>query len=314
MKTRTILAVLALAGMSAVCTAAPLRVLVTDFADQTGLRPDERLGGSVRPGAIADKGAFLLNKALTGKEGFILIDRRDYVAQVEKFRPTDSGAETPTRPTFIHAAQSLNADVVLRGSLLSFSTGKQVVDQGGFRTEFSTLSTRVAIEALDPVDGSVIAVGEGRAEQKFRQTESSMTVVSEDDALELVEKALAEALSPLEGALAAREAAAAERPKVKLTIKTSADPALVEIDGVLVGTTPVDGLEVYQGDHVLTIGKPGYRDVTKRIQFQKNASIEVPLIRSELSAEEMKEVLEKARLNIISTDGIEPALIIKEIE
>lgn len=314
MKTTILAAVSLLLAISAATAAEPIRVAVMDFENQTGQQSDAKLGGTINPAALAAKGVNALTRDLVGAEGFVLIDRRDFINQVEKLQPTDSGKATPTKPTFIQAAQTLNADAVLRGYLESFSTGKQVVNQGGYKTEFATLSLRLTVQALDPVDGTVIAVAEGVARNNVRQTDASYTEVSEDDALELMDQAIAKAVPQLQKALEARKAREAARPRVKLNVKTSADPAMVEIDGILVGTTPVEGLAVYQGDHVITIGKPGYRDITKRIMLEKDTAIEVPMIRTELSAEEMKEILEKARLNIISTDGIEPALIIKEIQ
>ncbi|MBI2437969.1 MAG: PEGA domain-containing protein, partial [Lentisphaerae bacterium] len=106
------------------------------------------------------------------------------------------------------------------------------------------------------------------------------------------------------------------RPKVKLSVKTgAADPALVEIDGTLIGTTPLANFEVYAGDHVITIGKAGYQDVSKQILLKADTAIEVPLFRAKLSAEEMKAVLDKARLNVIAgAGGVEPAWIINTIE
>ena len=294
--------------------AQPIRVAVMDFDDQTGQRPDQLLGGTISSKALAAKGVNSLTRELVGSDGFVLIDRRDFLEQVKEAQPTDDGKPTPTKATFIHAAQALNADAILRGNLESFSSGKKVVNQGGYKTELATVSLRLSVEAIDPVDGTVIAMADGTARGNYRQTDATYTELSEDDALDLMDQAVAQAVPQLKKALEQRQQRAAARPKVKLDIKTSADPAMIEIDGILVGTTPVQGLEVYEGDHVLTIGKAGYRDITKRIKFEKDASIEVPMMRTELSAEEMKEILEKARLNVISTDGIEPALIIKEIE
>ncbi len=302
--------------------AAPLRVAVLDFEDQTGLKSDAQLGGSIAPGALAEKGVYLLGKKLVGNDKFVLIDRRDFINQMEQMRLQDGsqisaalpireeGKATPTRPTFIHAAQALRADAVLRGSLLSFSTGKQVVDQGGYKTEFSKVSLRVAIEALDSVDGSVIAMADGSASSSIRQTSETYTELSEDDVLGLFDKAVSEAVPKLETALTERTARLEAQPKIKLSVKTDADPAMIEIDGILVGTSPVADLEVYKGDHVLAVGKPGYQDVTKRILFEKNTSIEVPMIRKDLTADELKQVLDKMRLHMFS--GAEPALIINE--
>ena len=296
--------------ISAACWAAPLRVITMDFDDQTGMTSDARLGGTMQAGTLAQKGAFLLTKELLGTDGIVLIDRRDFLAQIAKLRPQDGGAPTPTKPSFLQAAQTLNADMVLRGSLLSFSTGKQVVNQGGYQAEFTKVSLRVAIEALDAIDGTVVAMAEEGSSDKFRQTASVQTVMSEDDILELFRTAIRQAVPGLVADLKERAEAREAQPKIKLSIITDADPAMLEIDGMLVGSTPVENLEIYQGDHVLTVGKPGYQDVTKRILFKKDVQMEVPMIRTQLTASEMKEVMEKMRMSVIVG---EPSMIIHEI-
>lgn len=297
-----VMTVLVSGGLALSGRAAPLRVALMDFEDQTGQASEQALGGTLKPGSLAAKGVVLMSAQLLHQTNLTLIDRRDFIEQMEKLRPSDSGKHTPTRPTFIHAAQALRADAVLRGSLLSFSSGKQVVNQGGYKTDFATLSVRVALEALDPVDGAVIGIANGAARSQYRQTDATYTVLSEDDAVALFDRALGEATAQLNRTLAERQARAAARPKVRLSVKTSADPALVEIDGILVGSSPVDRLEIYQGDHVLTIGKPGYRDITKRILFERDSAVEVPMMRVELTAEEKRDILEKIRLNVITTD------------
>ena len=105
--------------------------------------------------------------------------------------------------------------------------------------------------------------------------------------VDLLDEAISQAIPALNKALTARRTEREQRPRIKLTVTSDANPALVEIDGVLVGTTPLEGFELYKGDHVLTVGKPGYRDVTKRILFDKDTRLEVPLFRAELTADEL---------------------------
>ena len=308
---RYLLKMLAGVALTGVTLAAePMRVAVMDFDDQTGQRADARLGGSVAPASLAAKGAFLVGQKLLGNKEFTLIDRRDFISQMEKEQPTNQGKPTAARPSFIHAAQALRADAVLRGSLMSLSTGKETINLGGNRTEFTALNVRIGLEALNPVDGAVIAMTSGTAQTRVRQTAAQSTELSEDDVLGLMEKAIDDALPKLQTALTQAQLAQQARPKIKLSVKSSADPALVEVDGILIGTTPLVNAEIFKGDHVLTIGKAGYRDVSKRILFEKDTAIEVPMIRTELSAGEIKQIYEKARLNIFQG---EPGLIINTI-
>lgn len=274
--------------------AEPLRAIVLDFEEQTGVRADAALGGAVDTKALSQKGVFVMAQQLASQTNFSLIDRRDFLSQLQRAAPDEK-----SRPSFLRAAQALNADVVIRGILQGVSVGKTAVKQGGYAAEFSTLTVRVGLEALDTVDGAVIAASGGRAQEKVRQTENLQTILGDEEMYALLEKAVAEALPKLERAVCQRAEQQKARPLVKINISASANPALVEVDGLLVGTTPIEGLEVTKGDHVLTIGKAGYRDISKRIVFDRDMKIEVPMIRTELSADEIKDVLDKARVNMI---------------
>ncbi len=301
---------LLIAGIAFETMSAPLRVAVLEFQDQTGLRSDPRLGGRMTEGALAERGVFMLGKHLVNSEGFVLIDRRDFLDQVERLQPFDSGRPTPTKPSFLQVAQALRADAVLRGNLISFSPGKRTVNQGGYTTEFATLSVRVGLEALDALDGAVIAVADGTAQTQIRQTATLQTELGEDEILNLLDEAVSKAIPQLEQALLARAEQQRSRPTVRISVQTTSDPALVEINGILVGTTPLENFEIYKGDHVLTIGKAGYRDITKRILFEQDARIEVPMLRTELTADELKEVLESMRMHVFLG---EPGLVIHQI-
>lgn len=311
MKALGLILTLCLTAMSSLQAEAPLRAAVLEFQDQTGQRSDALLGGAIAPGAMAEKGVFLLGKQLANRKDFVLVDRRDLLAQMDRLQPRDQGERTPVKPSFLQAAQALRADVVLRGSLLSLSPGKQMINQGGQQVEFSTLSVRVGLEALDAKDGSVIAAQDGVARQQFRQTAQLQTSLGEDDVIQLVERALGDAVPALEKALLARAEQARSRPTIKLSVKTDADPALVELDGILIGSTPIEGLEVYKGDHVLTVGKPGHQQVTKRILFEQDTAVEIPMLREQLTADELKQIYEKIQLKVIQTD---PGVIIHTLE
>lgn len=308
---RILMLVLGLAGAMMAEAQTPTRVAVLEFQDQTGMKADALQGGGIAPGAMAEKGVFVLGKTLANRPGFTLIDRRDLMEQMEKLAPKDQGEATPTKPSFLQAAQLLRADVVLRGSILSLSSGKQMVNQGGYQADLSTLSVRIGLEALDATDGSVIAASDGVARHTVRQTANLQTQLGEDDVLMLMEKSVGEAVPALEKALTARAEAQKQRPTVKLAIKTDADPALVEIDGVLVGSTPIEQIDVYKGDHVLTVSKPGYQQITKRIQFDDSARIDVPMLREQMTAEEWAKIYEKASLKIIKAD---PGVIVNTWE
>jgi hypothetical protein len=300
---------------SAVLTAhaEPLKVAVLDFENSASFSGSNDLFGAVDSKNLADKGIYALGAALANAEGFVLIDRRDFLGESDPAVKAAGGKEGESRRSFLKAAQAVDADAVLRGVLLSFSPGKEVVTQGGFKTEFVTLSMRVALQALDTRDGTIIASAEGGASDKIRQTDSVRRTLGEDELFAMLKSSIDNAVPGLGELLAKRFEAARARPKVKLSVKTSADPAMVEIDGMLIGTTPLDGFETYKGDHIITVGKAGYRDVNKRVMLESDIAIEIPMLRTELSADELKEVLETMRMNVIL--GVpEPPLIINAIQ
>jgi len=298
--------------MSTVCFADSFKVLLLDCKDETGLKPDQALGGGIASGALARKGIYSFGKQLLSGGSFVLVDRRDFTAEMEKMAIQDKIDGKPATPSFLHAAQVLGADTVLRSSLLSFSSGKQKVEQGGYKTEMTTLSIRVVLEALDAVDGAVIGMAEGIADSQFRQTQAVETTLSENDVLQLLDQAFGKAIPELTKALETRKARKDGRKVLKLSVASNADPALVEIDGILVGSTPLKNHEIYEGDHVITVGKPGYQDINKRIAFKKDTEITVPMLRTQLTMEELKEVMEKMRFHSIAV--VEPPIMIRTME
>ncbi|MBN1674003.1 MAG: PEGA domain-containing protein [Kiritimatiellae bacterium] len=291
-----------------------LRVAVLDFEDTTSAKSDALLGGKVESGVFAEKAVLLLAQELLNEDGVDIIDRRDFIAQINRVNPKVPGVEE-ARTSFIHAAQLLRADAVLRGNLLSLSVGKERVnpDANAQAVEFSKVSLRVLVQALDVVDGTVLASAQGVTSRQFRQSTVQQTTLGEDELFVLLEEALKEATPKLKAALAERVKARGERPRVLVTVRSTDDPALVEIDGVLVGTTPMEGVAVYTGDHVLSVGRPGYAPIRKRLVLEKNVEISVPMLRLDLSAEEKKELMGKAEMRVYVTDG-KPDMVIQTID
>lgn len=290
------------------------RVALLDFTDETGQKSDALLGGKLDTKAFAEKGTYVLARELVNGAGYQVIDRRDLVRQMEKQQFMDDGRKTAVKPSFIQAAQQLNADAVLRGSLISLSTGSENIKQGGYNVSFDTVSVRVMIEAIDAIDGSVIAVAEGVNKNRFRQTDNVQTEMGEDDMFEMLQAAMKQAMPDLKSSLDEKLVANDELPKIYLTVDSTDNPAMIEIDGVLVGTTPADRLEVYRGDHVLSITRPGYEAMTKRINLATDATIKVPMLRTDLTAEEKKEIMSQADMKYYFNDGPRPDMLIQTIE
>jgi hypothetical protein len=293
--------------------AKPVRVVILDFEDNSGMVSDKQLGGTINTKSLAKKGADLMMEQLVGTANFDIVDQRDFMKQMGKRQMEDEGKRTSLKPAYLDAARALNADVLLRGSMMSFSTGKQKVNQGGYQATMAKVSLSVAVQAQDVAGGSVIAMATGHASQTFRQTDAVQTELSEDDVLSLMEKALEDAMPKVTKRINARLKELAARAKLKLNFKTTDDPAMLEIDGVLVGSTPIENLEVYQGEHLLHVSRPGYESITKRVNLTKDATISVPMLRTDLTADERKEILKSADLRAYLMDG-KPDMIIQEID
>lgn len=311
---KMLLLAIELSLVSVVCYGVPNRVVLMDFEDESGGSMDKNLGGMVDSQQLANKGVYALGKELLGKGDYILLDRRDFMKQMDKMKMTDDGKPTEITPSYIQAAQALRADAVLRGVLESFSTGKETINQGGYKTEFSTLSVRVMVEAVDAVDGTVIAMAEGVAKEKFRQTTAKQTELGADDVLQLMQKAIANAIPELTTSLGVRMESNATREKVLLSVNATENPAMIEVDGILVGSTPVEGLEVYKGDHVFSVTRPGYQTITKRIVMDHDASIEVPMLRTDITAAERVKIMEGADMRVYVNEGGKPDFVIQNLD
>lgn len=307
--------VFVLAAMMAVTVhAAPTRVVLMDFEDQSGGSMDQSLGGMVNSEQLASKGIYALSRELLEKGDFVLIDRRDFMKQMQEMETSDAGKPSGIKTSYIQAAQALRADVILRGVLQSFSTGKEKINQGGYQADFATVTVRVVVEAVDAVDGSILAMAEGFANERFRQTAAKQTELGEDEVLQLMQRAINNAIPELSTALNARMETNANRGRVMLAVNATENPAMVEVDGVLVGTTPFENLEVYKGDHVFSVTRPGYQTITKRIVLEGNTKIEVPMLRTDLTADEKKEVMEQADMRMYFNEGGRPDFVIQTID
>ncbi len=293
-------------GLTGIAAAQPWKVAVLDFEDQTGQTPDAALGGGIAPAQLARKGVAVLAQALANEPRIVVVDRRDFLNQL-----TRAGTNEGPQVSAIRAAQLVGADLILRGAIQSFSSSKTALRQGGHSVDLATVTLRVAVEALDATDGAIVAVGTGSASRSVRQTDQVQTVLGEAEVLTMLEEAVRAAVPQVTQSLTRRAEELRQRPTVRVNIRTTADPALVEIDGVLVGTTPLEGHRVVAGDHTLTIGKAGYRDIRKRIRFDQDVQIVVPMLRAELSAEEIKDVLDKARVHAVIG---EPAITILPLQ
>lgn len=293
--------------LSTTAYARPVRVIMLDFADETGGAADPSLTGNLNVKIFAEKGPYFLQQSLLSSPEFTLIDRRDFVRQIESLQLRDGSDPVPDTffatqerrtslsPTFFNAARSLQGDALIRGSLLALSTSKEKINQAGYTAEFITLNLRVMLQALDTVNGGVMAVEEGKASRKFRQTASVQTEIGEDVLLDLYQEAIAAAIPGIEKQLKGKLNAA---DKIKIWIATSADPAMIELDGILLGSSPVEGVTVLPGDHTLTVTRPGYETITKKLMLENSMKITVPMISNQLSAEERKEALSNMNLRL----------------
>ncbi len=299
---------LALLMIPSLIMAAPLRVAVLDGLDETAGRPDASKYVETPADSFTKKAYYLLAAQLTTDPDMSVIDRRDLLGQVQKSEKDGPAGSA----SVLRAVQMLNADIMIKPVLLVFSTSKEMIDINKQTAENIKLQMKISIQALSPVDGSIVAMAEGGAINNLRQTDSVKKTIGDAEATQMMEDAMKIAVPELLQKIKANQLAVAQKPVKKLTITTDADPALVEIDGLLVGSTPLNDYEVYEGDHAIAVSRPGYRALSKKINITKNVAIQVPMLKTDLSADDIKELVSKAKVNIYS--GIEPALIIKETE
>ncbi len=304
----TLIAILAITSI-----AAPIRVAILGFDDETGLAADKKLGGAIDTESLASKGTHLVTQKMIGQPNYVLVDQRDFMAQMKKLKMEDEGKSISLKPTYLDAARALNTDILLRGTLMTFSTGKQNIDQGGYKVTLANVSMTVAVQAQDVVDGSVIAMSTGNAKQSFRQTANVQTELSEDDVLGLMSKALDQAIPEVTAGVNKKVIELEKRGRILLTVTSTVDPAMVEIDGVLVGSTPMEKLTIYKGEHLFHVSRPGYESITKRVNLNNDVTIQVPMLRTDLTADEKTEILKSADLRAYMMDG-KPDLLIQTID
>lgn len=287
--------------------AAQMRVALLDTEDLASRNTDP-VTGSLQSGAIARKGAPLIGKLILKNGIFNMIDRRDFTTRIDQHKRPDSTARSDNSPA-LQAARALRADAILKSAVLSLSAENRSINQGGYSTELKNLTIRVMIEILDCTDGAIIAMADGTASREFRATAADSTTIGEEEILQLFEVAVTKAIPEIEGVILKRMERNAEKSRTTVSIKTLADPAMVEIDGMLVGTTPMEKMEVYAGDHVISITKPGYQEISKRVLIQKDTTLTVPMLRNELTMEELKEISKDMSLNRIAV--MQPAWIME---
>jgi len=298
--------------LASVTFAASPRIALLDFEDETAADSGGFLVGGTTAEGLAAKAAHMLARQVISTDAFTLVDRRDFTSHLDKeFLGFDQ--EFRPRASFLHAAQMLRVDAVLAGSVLSFSTSREQVNRGSNEVHFTKLSLRVAIRALDAVDGSILAMGEGVANKKVRQSGSTTTSWGEEEMLELLGQAISMASRELAPQLEERISQRKERDRANVSVMSTDDPAMVELDGMLVGSTPLENLQVYVGDHILRVSRPGYQTITKRFNITGDVKITTPMFRTELTALEKKEMIEKLNMEIFLTNG-EPDFWIQEIK
>lgn len=270
------------------------RIAVLDFVNEATLPPDTTLAGGVHPADLARKGAYELTAQLVKNDAYNVVDRRDITSKLK---------DGEAAPSFIHAAQTLRADAVLRGVLLSFSTERNSYTRGERAVDLLELSVTVMVQALDAIDGTVLAASRGSASSEFRRTANTETQLGETALMELLGDALESAVKDIDKDLSKRLKSRAERERVDISIASTEDPAIVEIDGVVVGSTPLEGLQVYKGDHTLVISRPGYVTMRKRLALDGPLKLTAPMLRTEITAEERLKILSGAEMKMFLTNG-----------
>ena len=180
----------------------------------------------------------------------------------------------------LRTAQLMGADYLVFASLVSLGENKLNVQAYGTTQQQTVTTLRVALRILEgaggaQVYGDTIVVSEKIAQNAFAQVEAGDLV---DTLLDRGAVELASRVGDSRAKLEAARAAAPALASVKVT--TPEAGAAVEVDGVVVGTTP-GAFQIRPGVHEVRVSKEGYATWEKSVAFADGMELSVPL---ELSA------------------------------
>ena len=238
-----------------------------------------------------------LSSRLAG-QGLLLISRQVVTDAIAK---EGDGARLDgllsERSSSLRLAQSLGAEFILLASLSSVTRDQRTFNDGGLQVTSANHVLRVTYRIAEAGDGGALAGDSLRVSRNLRGTQTG-GIESTEIYNQLVDDAAAGILKAFPAkALQASKAEVAKPPTIEVAIsaapvdltqnplqlpdlRVAADGSVskggaapvevtladvsVEVDGVLVGTTPA-ALRLTPGFHKLRLTRPGFRDLEQTI-------------------------------------------------
>ena len=175
----------------------------------------------------------------------------------------------------LRIAQLMEADYLVFASLVSLGENKVNVQAYGMAQQAKTATLRLALRVLEgdrgaQIYGDVVAVSE-----KILET-ANLQVDAGDQLNALLDRGAGELAGRVRGSVAKIEAAKPAAALASVTVRTPAEGAAVEVDGVVVGTAP-GTFQIRPGVHEVRVTKEGYATWEKSVAFADGQVLDVPM-------------------------------------
>ena len=175
----------------------------------------------------------------------------------------------------LRIAQLMEADYLVFASLVSLGENKVNVQAYGMAQQAKTATLRLALRVLEgdrgaQIYGDVVAVSE-----KILET-ANLQVAAGDQLNTLLDRGAGELAGRVRGSVAKIEAAKPAAALASVTVRTPAEGAAVEVDGVVVGTAP-GTFQIRPGVHEVRVTKEGYATWEKSVAFADGQVLDVPM-------------------------------------
>lgn len=234
-----------------------------------------------------------------GEAGFEVIRSQDVLARFVESRDAESeqalrqGVEAlqtaksegtvdgPAQETSaLRTAQLMGADVLVFASLVSLGENKTSVQAYGMTQQQTVTTLRLALRVLDGGAGAQLYGDTIAVSEKIAQN-ANLQVQADDLVNTLLDRGAVELAGRVRGSVAKIEAAKPAAPALaNVTVKSTAEGAAVEVDGVVVGTAP-GTFQIRPGVHEVRVTKEGFATWEKSVAFVDGQTLDVPM---ELSA------------------------------
>ena len=176
----------------------------------------------------------------------------------------------------LRTAQLMGADYLVLASLVSLGESKMNIQAYGVTQQQTVTTLRLALRVLEGVRGAQIYGDVVAVSEKVAQN-SNLQIQTDDLVNTLLDRGAGELAGRVQGSIAKIEAAQpADAALAAVTVKSTAEGAAVEVDGVVVGTAP-GTFQFRPGVHEVRVTKEGYAAWEKSVNFTDGMALVVPM-------------------------------------